>query len=497
VIVSTKEGRRAVPAAALAVMFVLAVSPLEAQDVATERAAAGRAAAAQDAAAGDPVEALERQVEALRAEIEALRRELRAAREEPAPGAPATEDAGDAAEDEEADALAELERKIEVLAAEVERLRIGAAPPGAPAVAEAGEGEVPRAFGLAPAASKVYRAERGLSIGGYGEMLYERKDGDRNDRLDFLRAIVYFGYKFDDRFVFNSEIEVEHADEAFLEFAYLDWLYRPELNLRGGLVLLPMGLVNEIHEPTTFFGARRPDVEQAILPTTWRENGFGAFGEVGPFSYRTYVVNGLNGAAFTSGGLRGGRQKGSQTLADDLAWVGRVDWDAVPGLLVGGSAYVGDSGQDLPAPGGGRIDAGTTIVEGHAEWRWRGLRLRGLVARAELDDVARLNATLGLTGAQSVGEELRGHYVEAGYDLFSGRGGRASLTPYVRREEVDTQAEVPRGFSADPANDRESLTLGLAFQPIDPIVLKVDYQDYDNGAGTGVDQLNVALGYIF
>jgi len=481
VIVSAKEGRRAAAAAVVAVVCALAAVP----------------AGAQDPASGDAaVEALEREVEALRAEIEALRRELREDAAPEAEGAPG-ERTDEAAEEAADDRLAEVERKIDVLADEIERLRIGAAAPGAAVVAEAGESEVPRAFGLAPAASKVYRTDRGLSIGGYGEMLYERRDGPRNDRLDFLRAIVYFGYKFDDRFVFNSEIEVEHADEVFLEFAYLDWLYRPELNLRGGLVLLPMGLVNEIHEPTTFLGARRPDVEQAIIPTTWRENGFGAFGEVGPVSYRTYVVNGLNGGAFSAAGLRGGRQKGSQTLADDLAWVGRVDFDAVPGLLVGGSAYVGDSGQDLLAPGGGRIDAGTTILEGHAEWRWRGLRLRGLVARAEVDDVARLNAALGLTGAESVGEELRGHYVEAGYDLFSGRGGHASLTPYLRWEGLDTQAEVPRGFRANPANDRESLTLGLAFQPIDPIVLKLDWQDYDNSAGTGDDQLNVALGYIF
>jgi len=480
VIVSAQEGSTAVLVAALAMVLVLAAGPARAG---AEDLAAEQAAAAQDAAPGDPMEALEREVEALRAEIEALRRELEA-REERAPAA--------AGEAETGDALAELERKIDVLAEEIERLRVGAEP-----TAEAADGEVPRALGLAPAASKVYRTDRGLSIGGYGEMLYQRQDGPRNDRLDFLRAIVYFGYKFDDRFVFNSEIEIEHADEVFLEFAYLDWLYRPELNLRGGLVLLPMGLVNEIHEPTTFLGAKRPDVEQVIIPTTWRENGFGAFGEVGPVSYRTYVINGLNGASFGSGGLRGGRQKGSQALADDLAWVGRVDWDAVPGLLVGGSAYVGDSGQDRLAIGGGTIDARTTIVEGHAEWRWRGLRLRGLAARAEVEDVARLNATLGFTGAQSIGEELRGHYLEAGYDLFSGRGGRASLTPYARWEEVDTQAEVPPGFSRNPANDFESLTLGFAFQPIDPIVLKFDWQDYDNAAGTGTDRLNVALGYIF
>lgn len=458
-------------------------------------------AVADEQRPGDAVERLEREVEALRAEIEALRRELREGAEKGSEET-ARRDAADGAGG--GDRLAEVERKIDVLADEIERLKIGVSVPGA-ATAAAAAGETPRAYGLAPAASKVYRAGQGLSIGGYGEMLYESFDDSRDDgrpalgsdRLDFLRAIVYFGYKFDDRFVFNSEIEIEHADEVFVEFAYLDWLYRPELNVRAGLVLLPMGLVNELHEPTTFLGAKRPDVERVILPTTWRENGFGLFGELGPVTYRTYVVNGFDGLGFGPDGLRGGRQKGSKAKADDLAWVGRVDWDALPGLLVGGSAYAGDSGQGFFTDGGRPVSLGTRIYEGHVDWRWRGLRLRGLVARAELDDVARWNRAHDVVGAQTLGERLEGQYLEAGYDLFSRRGGHASLTPYLRWEEFDTQAEVPAGFSSDPRHDVESLTLGLAFQPIDQVIVKVDWQDYDNAAGTGIDQLNVALGYIF
>ncbi|HEX6203768.1 MAG TPA: hypothetical protein VF100_12260, partial [Thermoanaerobaculia bacterium] len=281
----------------------------------------------------------------------------------------------------------------------------------------------------------------------------------------------------------------------FLEFAYLDWLYRPELNVRGGMVLLPMGLVNELHEPTTFLPARRSDTESAILPSTWRENGVGVFGEVGPVAYRAYLVNGLRGEGFSAGGLRGGRQKGSHALAEDFAFVGRLDYEPLPGLVLGGSAYHGGSGQGISAPGAGELSVDTTIFEAHADWRWRGLTLRGLAARADLDEAGDLNRALGLTGGASVGELLEGFYVEAGYDVLA--GGERSLTPYVRWEQLDTQAEVPAGFARNPARDVESLTLGLAFQPIDAIILKADYQDYDNGAGTGIDQINVALGYIF
>jgi hypothetical protein len=411
------------------------------------------------------IDELEREVEALKAEIAAMKGE------------------------EGGDRVAELERKLEVLAQEIEKLRIGEAA----ADADAG------AFGFGPAASKIYRTERGLSIGGYGELLYQNFDSDRDDgaasgrtdTFDVLRGVVYFGYKFNDRWLLNTEIEYEHAgSEVAVEFAYIDYLWRPQMNVRGGLVLIPMGFLNELHEPTVFLGARRPDIENAIIPSTWREGGFGLFGDLGPFTYRTYIVDGLRGAGFTSGGLRGGRQKGNQARAEDFAWVGRLDFTGAPGLLVGASAYVGDSGQELSP------DVGTEIFEGHLEWKWRGLEFRALGVQASLDDVAALNAALGLTGNRSVGEKLQGYYLQLGYDVLAGRGER-SLTPYARWETYNTQDEVPAGFLANPSTDVESLTLGVAFQPIDQIILKVDHQDYKNAAGTGVDQFNVLLGWIF
>jgi hypothetical protein len=400
--------------------------------------------------------------------------------------------------------VTELERRIELLAAELETLQLGeAAPRAVAAEAEAGFG---------PAASKVYRVTEGLSIGGYGEMVYQgfdstRDDGapsNRNDELDFLRAIVYVGYKWNDRWLFNSEIEWEHAragegqrGEVSVEFAYLERRIRPEINARGGLLLLPVGLINELHEPTTFHAARRPGIEGQILPTTWRENGAGIFGEIGPVTYRTYLVNGLEARRFGAAGLRGGRQNGARAVAEDFAWVGRVDWTGTPGLLAGVSVYAGDSGQDLE-DAAGPIAVGTRILDAHLQWRWRGLDLRALWVEADLDEVARLNRALGLAGAGSVGEALEGCYLEAGYDLLSLlAGAKQSLTPFARFERYDTQAEVPAGFARNPANDVEILTLGLAWRPLEQVILKADYQDVDNAAGSGVDQVNLALGYVF
>jgi len=429
-----------------------------------------------------PAQATEQRLQELERELASLRAELAAATGSQ-------------------DRLDELERRIDILAAEIDRLRIG----------EAAVAPDTSVHGLGPAASKVYRSSGGVSVGGYGEALYEnfaadRDDGTRSgktDQADLLRVIVYLGTKFSDRLLLNTEIEFEHATtddgtgEVSVEFAYLDYLWRKEVNLRGGMVLMPVGLINELHEPTVFLSAKRPAVEQAIIPTTWRENGFGIFGDVGEFSYRTYVVNGMDAAGFSAGGLRGGRQKGAKARAEDLAWTGRLDYHGLAGATVGVSAYVGNSGQGRSTPEGDALDVTTRIFEAHADWRWRGLIVRALAVRAEVDDVAALNAALGLTGDRSVGSELGGHYLELGYDVLAARGGRAALTPFARWEAYDSQREVPAGFARNPANDVEVLTLGVAYSPMPQVVLKGDWQNIDNGAGTGVDQFNVALGYIF
>jgi hypothetical protein len=396
--------------------------------------------------------------------------------------------------------LKEIERRIEILATEVESLRIGKA------AVTADESE----WGLGPAASKIYRTDHGVSIGGYGEMIYSNfasttesgDPSDATDRFDFLRAVVYVGYKFNERFLFNSELEFEHASTSedgsvSVEFAYIDYLWREQMNVRGGLVLLPMGFINEMHEPITFPGATRPATERQIIPTTWRENGAGLFGELGPFDYRTYVVNGMDADGFEASGLRGGRQKGSEAAAEDFAWVARVDYAGTPGLLVGAAGYVGNSGQGLTDAQGSAIDVPTTIVEGHLEWRWRGLHVRLLGARARLGDVDQLNQALGVDVDSSVAEEMVGGYAQVGYDVLQWIKGRSQLIPFVRWEALNTQDQVASGYVANPEYDQQITTAGLSYLPFDQLIIKLDYVRTSNAADTGVDRVEVGLGYVF
>lgn len=398
---------------------------------------------------------------------------------------------------------AELRRQIDVLGQEIEALKTRQTDKAVLADAEQ--------FGLGASASKVYRVESGISFGGYGEMLYEnyaaKTDSDvrttNKDKFDMLRGVLYTGYKYNDRVLFNSEIEFEHGStgsggEASVEFAYLDFLVRPDVGVRTGLVLVPMGLVNEQHEPTTYLTARRSSVENAIIPTTWREMGAGLFGEHGPISWRVYAVNSIRGDRFTAGGIRGGRQKGANAQIEDIAFTGRLDYEPLEGATVGGSFYSGNTGQGNAA-GGETVEGNLTIFDLHGEAQFRGAAVRALWAQATIDDVAQLNALQSLTGNRSIGEELGGWYVEAGYDVFSlmPRFGEASLTPYLRYEQLDTQRGVPAGFARNPASEQTIFTYGLQFRPMPQTVIKADYQNIDNEAGTGLDQWNIGIGYIF
>jgi len=414
------------------------------------------------------------------------------------------------------DRIRALERKVELLSEELERTRSDLAVPES-------AGELESAHGLGPGASRIYGLARGLSIGGYAEGFYsavvddERQSGQSN-RADMLRGVLYAGYKFTDRILWNMEVEFEHATTeregaVSLEFAALDFLGMPELNARIGLVLVPMGFLNEIHEPPFFYGTHRPDTERRIVPTTWRENGVGLFGRIADqLDYKLFVVNGFDATGFSAAGLRGGRQDGSEALAEHLAFVGRLDWSVTPELAVGGSVYVGNSGQNQDFAGiSGQIsipDTLTTVWETHAQLRSHGLHLRGLLSMAQLGDAGELSRALqplanggigGLAAGEAVARQMLGGYAEVAYEVLQWLFPQTGMTlePFFRFEYVDTQRDVPSGFSEDRRQLVRSFTTGLHYQPIRNVVLKLDYRNRRPARGALGDEVNVGFGLVF
>ncbi|MDD0851896.1 hypothetical protein HBN50_02260 [Halobacteriovorax sp. GB3] len=370
--------------------------------------------------------------------------------------------------------VTELEKKIDVLASEVAKLRHGGA----------------QTQGLSK--DKVYNLGNGLSIGGYGEITYTNKSGEneKGDRssqpatADALRNILYVGYKFDEKWTLNTEIEIEHANKIYLEFAHLDYHHSDALNFRAGVLLTPMGWINETHEPTTFFSVNRPEIENKILPTTWREHGLGVYGKLSSFNYKFYIMNSLDGSAsnFGENGVRDGRQKASNATADHFSYVARVDYTGLQGLVAGASAYVGKLN--------GVSGVSHNIFDFHAEYQWKGLKTRALYTWADLDG-KKLNEQKGGSAA----DKMQGYYIEAGYDVMS--GSDMAIMPFVRYETYNTQEEVPAGVTKNKSQEVTNITYGVQFKPIDRITFKVDYVKNTNEAETGRDSFNLGMGWHF
>ncbi len=412
-----------------------------------------------------------------------------------------------AAEDDRDEKIRALEQKISILAEEIESLKLGAV----------AEPKYSSYTGLGPAASKVYH-EEGFSIGGYGEVTYENfLDSSKKDFAEALRFVLYSGYKFNDWVVMNTELEFEHAGignvdgrtpEVYVEFSYLDFLLKKDLNFRTGLMLMPMGIVNENHEPTVFRGVKRPDVETNIIPSTWRDMGIMVHGEKNRLSYNAAVVNGLRADRFSKGTwIRNGRQQGAGINASDWGHVFRVKYALNDNLNFGTSYYRSDvshgKGKDQnPLPKVDEASGDVNLWEINAHYQKENLQLKGLLTRGKLNG----NQALQATGA---GKRVEGWYSEASYDFAVGEksGSRMTLTPFFRYEKYDTHSEV-FGGARDPQQARTVKTFGVDFKPHANVVLKADYQwrdtesDLAAGKGAGldenkIDQFNLSLGYIF
>ncbi|MBI4867321.1 MAG: hypothetical protein HY816_10255 [Candidatus Wallbacteria bacterium] len=399
----------------------------------------------------------------------------------------------------------ENQRRQQILTEEVRKLREALVLPE--------KKELKSQYGLGPAASKVYQKEKGFSVGGYGQGWYTNfvdDKGTKSNLADLTRLVLYNGYKFSDKLVFNSELEYEHGTtektgSVSVEFAQIDYLADPRLNVRAGMLLLPIGFTNEVHEPLFYHGNQRPEVERQIIPTTWRENGIGIFGKLNDdWDYRAYVVSSMKASAFSSANLRSARQNGSEARSEDYSLALRSDYQVTPELSIGGSVFSGDQGQGetlkVSAAGAvARPDAHTNLFEAHAQFRKGGLQLRALGARANVDDADVLSAAAAVKGLGPIGSRLSGAYVEAAYDLMPhlNASSTQALEFFVRREAYDTLDRVPFGFADDLSRDVRLTTVGLDYKPDPQMVLKLDYRNFSAGKGTIPDEINLGLGWIF
>jgi hypothetical protein len=356
--------------------------------------------------------------------------------------------------------------------------------------------------------TRALAAQESTTLGGYGEIHYTNAAGPNTPAsVNVRRFVLYLAHTFNDRLAFRSELEVEDAKvaggapggEVALEQAFLDYRVSDRLTVRTGLVLPPVGIVNETHEPPTFNGVERPAFDHDVIPTTWREVGLGVLGRMPGtegVNYRLYLVSGLRAAGFSDAeGVRDGRQEGQEASFANPSLTGRLEW-VKPGLRLGGSFWYGGSTAGDTLLGTGSFDAPVTMLSADARYERGGLTARGVVAHVTVGDADTIN---GLYGA-AVGSSIGGGYVEVAYDVlrFLSPGATEKLHAFARHERYDTQASVPSGTTRDRGFARRVTTLGLAYRPTWNTVFKGDYEVRRTAAGTGEGEtLRLGVGYQF
>jgi hypothetical protein len=341
-------------------------------------------------------------------------------------------------------------------------------------------------------------------LSGYMDFHFTKADHEPGV-LDFHRFVLLISHSFTSRLRFVGELELEHAfvegleesGELELEQAYLDFLLSRRLNFRAGMLLMPVGIINERHEPPVYHGVERPFVDTVIIPTTWFDAGAGIHGDLGHgFRYRAYVVAPLNAIEFTAAeGLRGGSQHGSNADVRNVAFTGRLEYLGVRGLTLGTSIWTGDSSFAVP-----RLDTSVRVSELDARYRRNRLELRGQFAHVRIDDAARLNESIGRTVGvdPNVAEAMRGFYGEASYRVWNG-GSPRDLVAFVRYENFDTQFRMPDGYLPLEEFDRDAVVTGVTYYPDPDIAVKFDYVTVRSQSNLIPTRhlLNVGLGWWF
>ncbi len=335
-------------------------------------------------------------------------------------------------------------------------------------------------------------ALEGITIGGYGEAHYNNLDADDStrdlDEADLHRFVVYLSKEFRDDLRFVSEVEIEHggveADgdpldgEVEVEQAYIEYDINDTSQVRGGVFLVPVGILNETHEPPTFYGVERNDVENIIIPTTWWEAGFGGthrFWDSG-FSADLAITNGLDipTSGSSLGRIRSGRQKVSNADASDLAGTARLKYTGIQGLELAATLHhqTGATQEDS------NIIDDATLYSMHAIYNRGPFALRTLYAAWDIDG--------DLDKEPGDPSEQDGWYVEPSFKPLDWLG------LYARYEDIE---------GARFQDQFDQWELGFNIWPHEDVVLKADYRDRehdrDSEGGRDFDGFDLGIGWMF
>jgi hypothetical protein len=404
----------------------------------------------------------------------------------------------------------ELEARVNVLAQqvvalqnEVAELKAQKASGTAAPAASAAPATASAPVAMAAAASQ---PESQVQWFGYGELNYSRPTNDAAAATaDVARFVLGASYAFDDKTRFFSELELEHAvssaedpGEVEVEQAYIERQISDRVFAKAGLFLMPVGLLNENHEPTRYYGVFRNFVETAIIPTTWREGGFAMQGNTrGGVRWDAGITTGFNLSKWDATSTEGQEsplgsihQELAQASAGDLSVFGALNYTGVPGLRLGASVFTGEADQGQPGFDNNRV----TLWEGHARWNPGNWDLSALYAHGSISNTAPVNTTL-VGNPTLIPEDFFGWYAEAAYRATL--PNEWTLAPFARYEVINTAsgyASIGTGLTPDPLEDEKVFTAGFNLDIARGVVFKIDYLHFDRA---DTDRVDLGLGYQF
>lgn len=380
---------------------------------------------------------------------------------------------------------------------------------GTLALAQTSPGKSSENSGTQPAQPAQEPPANAVSVFGYGEMTFSRPRQQAADAVATARrGVIGLAYRFNDKTRVAAELELENAvvsstdkGEVAFEQLYVEHDIKDNLSAKVGLFLLPIGYLNETHEPTRFLGVNRNLVETAIIPTTWRELGVGLRGTteagwrwnagmVTSFDLTKWPDDRTDTRASPLGAIH---QEGQLAKAASAAYYGALNYDGIPGLNIGASLFEGGIGQrqsTLASP-----NASVTLTEFHAKWQTGSWDLTTLMALGRFHDVGAFNASAAGVN-NPVPDQFRGAYAQAAYRLW--KQGDYSLVPFARYEKVNTAlgfSGLPPGLSPSNEPDTRVVTLGANFYLHPQAVLKLDVQRFFNDSQ--LDRVNLGVGFHF
>jgi hypothetical protein len=394
----------------------------------------------------------------------------------------------------------------------------------------------------------------GLSIGAYGEVKFgsmqnPAANGQWQNGFDTARFVLLPTYAITDNIIFNAEIEFEHAGAGFdnddklhgtaeIEQVWIDFKIVDQFNWRApGVDLVPIGYINQHHEPTQFYSVNRPELYNGLIPSTWKVPATSVYGTItdgvkyqvmlstsnedfgDAFVNRTAAntvppfptpyfpgIAGVTALAFSNPPLGSFAQ-----LSNTMAVSGRLDVSPppIPGLAWSVSGYYSPNTTPRGAHGDlGNMLGPSSLGMFDAEFRYRvpdsGFELRGEGVYATFGNPANLRANNDTDPTNNVGKTMYGYSGEVAYHVPLGTilHSEWEAVPFYRYTYQNFQTA---GFAGTDLNmptgagQMQFHSAGVAVFPSPNLVLKATYQKVINRdpAGANADSVLGGVGFFF